>query len=145
MIETVIVVVLHRCSWGSFECEDAPLQLRESVSDLTVGPGQGRDGVLHLSHSRGQLFSWLNTPIGQTRLHTETPSPGGGGDLGPRGRPGEGVRHPPGGGGGRPDGGRDGQGGGHLGIIQDEGSTSPGALTPVLINNKWPENVISKH
>ena len=31
---------------------------------------------------------------------------------------------------------RDGQGGRHLRVLQDEGSTSLGALTPVLLNDK---------
>ena len=48
----------HTIGIGSnFESEDASLQLSERVSDLTVGPGQGRDRLLHLSHSRSQLLS----------------------------------------------------------------------------------------
>ena len=47
----------HSIGIGSnFESEDTSLQVSQSVSDLTVGPGQGRDRLLHLSHSRRQLL-----------------------------------------------------------------------------------------
>ena len=78
---------------SSLESHDASLQLCQRVSDLVVGPGQGRDRVLHLPHCQGQLLRRLEAAVGQTSLHTETPPVGGGGDLGSRHRPGGGVRH----------------------------------------------------
>ena len=134
IIKTLIIIVLLSNSGCSLESQDAPLKLCQSVSDLVVGPGQRRYRVLHLPHCQGKLLLGLSTAVCETRLHAETPPAGSGGDLGPRHWPGGGVRHPPEWSGRGPDGGGSGQGGRHLGVIENESSTSLESLTPILLH-----------